>query len=216
MSGTRAGGLKTKAKVIARFGKDYYRQMGHIGGRNGTTGGFACLDTGADGLTGPERARVAGAKGGKISRRGPARPIIGSTHESSTDVCGRAYKDGEHMNMPGVKHLVTKTDKRIEVMGWASWRYHYQGHEFNVRLDSDPRIPLADSYRQLPLDATKADIKQAQEDIANAIWRHYHGTLPAPQYLPVRRLEIEDGYIYELDGAQGASWFKSSNKLEME
>lgn len=92
MSGTRAGGLKTKAKVIARFGKDYYRQMGHIGGRNGTTGGFACLDTGADGLTGPERARVAGAKGGRISRRGPARPIIGSTHESSTDVGGRAHE----------------------------------------------------------------------------------------------------------------------------
>lgn len=92
MSGTRAGGLKTKAKVIARFGKDYYRQMGRIGGRNGTTGGFACLDTGADGLTGPERARVAGARGGKISRRGPARPIIRSTHESSTDVCGRKHE----------------------------------------------------------------------------------------------------------------------------
>lgn len=44
----------------------------------------ASVDTGADGLTGYERARVAGARGGKISRRGPARPITTSTHESST------------------------------------------------------------------------------------------------------------------------------------
>lgn len=92
MSGTRAGGLKTKAKVIARFGKDYYRQMGHIGGCNGTTGGFACLDTGADGLTGPERARVAGARGGKISRRGPARPIMEARKSSSWTQVGRKHE----------------------------------------------------------------------------------------------------------------------------
>lgn len=84
MSGTRTGGLKTKAKIIARFGENYYRELGRIGGRNGTTGGFACLDTGADGLTGYERARVAGAKGGRISRRGPARPIIENTQEFTT------------------------------------------------------------------------------------------------------------------------------------
>lgn len=210
MAGTRLGAMKASATNRERYGQDFYKRIGQIGGRNGHTGGFA---------SNPELARIAGRKGGKISRRGPARraPYHQKARMSSSWAqVGRAYKDGEHMNMPGVKHLVTKTDKHIEVMGWASWRYHYQGHEFNVRLDSDPRIPLADSYRQLPLDATKADIKQAQEEIANAIWRHYHGTLPAPQYLPVERLEVEDGYIYELDGAQGASWFKSSNKLEME
>ena len=210
MSGTRIGALKASATNRERYGQDFYKRIGQIGGRNGSTGGFA---------SNPELARVAGRKGGRISRRGPARraPYHQEARKSSSWAqVGRAYKDGEHMNMPGIKYLVTNTDKHIEVMGWASWRYHYQGHEFNVRIDSDPRIPLADSYRQLPLDATKADIEQAQEDIANAIWRHYHGTLPAPQYLPVERLEVEDGYIYELDGAQGASWFKASNKLEME
>lgn len=37
------------------------------------SGGFACLEKGADGLTGPERARISGAKGGRISKRGPAK-----------------------------------------------------------------------------------------------------------------------------------------------
>lgn len=208
MAGTHAGSMKAKQTVYERYGKDFYREIGRIGGRNGHTGGFA---------SNPELARVAGRKGGRISRRGPAgrAPYHQEARMSSSWAqVGRAHKDGEHMNLPGVKYLVTQTDKHIEVMGWASWRFHYQGHEFNVRLDSDPRIPLADSYRQLPLDATKEDIKQAQEDIANAVWRNYHGMPPAPQYLPVRRLEVEDGYIYELDGAQGASWFKASNKLE--
>lgn len=205
MAGTRAGSMKAKQTVYERYGKDFYREIGRIGGRNGHTGGFA---------SNPELAREAGRKGGTISRRGPARPIMEARKSSSWAQVGRAYKDGEHMNTPGVKCIVTNANKHIEVMGWATWRYHYQGHEFNVRLDSDPHIPLEDGYRQLPLDATKEDIKQAREDIANAIWWNYHDTPPAPQYLPVRRLEIEDGYIYELDGAQGNAWFKVSNKLE--
>ena len=46
-----------------RHGKDFYAKIGQKGGRNGNTGGFA-----AD----HDRARVAGAKGGRNSRRGPA------------------------------------------------------------------------------------------------------------------------------------------------
>ena len=42
------------------------------GGANGHTGGFNSEKVGADGLTGFERARIAGAKGGSVSRRGPA------------------------------------------------------------------------------------------------------------------------------------------------
>lgn len=49
-----------------------------MGGRAGRgldyTGGFACKKKGADGLTGQQRARLAGAKGGKLSKRGPAKP----------------------------------------------------------------------------------------------------------------------------------------------
>lgn len=46
--------------------------IGSKGGKAGHTGGFASDKVGSDGLTGVERARLAGAKGGKISKRGPA------------------------------------------------------------------------------------------------------------------------------------------------
>jgi len=39
----------------------FYAKIGAKGGRNGRTGGFAAN---------PELARIAGAKGGRISRRG--------------------------------------------------------------------------------------------------------------------------------------------------
>lgn len=39
------------------------------GGQLGRTGGFASDKKGEDGLTGRERARLAGSKGGRISRR---------------------------------------------------------------------------------------------------------------------------------------------------
>ena len=72
MSGTREGGLKAAQTHKNRHGKDYYRDIGRVGGKNGTTGGFASDVVGTDGLTGPERARIAGAKGGKLSKRGKA------------------------------------------------------------------------------------------------------------------------------------------------
>ena len=60
MSGTKAGGLKAAMKNKKLHGNDFYRIIGSKGGRNGHTGGFAAH---------PELARIAGAKGGKISRR---------------------------------------------------------------------------------------------------------------------------------------------------
>lgn len=59
---------KYRETMIAKFGsnearKEYYRQIGKKGGKNGHTGGFAAN---------PELARLAGKKGGTISRRGPA------------------------------------------------------------------------------------------------------------------------------------------------
>ena len=64
MSGTRAGGLKARNTNLEKHGQDFYRNIGRIGGRNGHTGGFAAN---------PELARTAGAKGGRKSRRGPAK-----------------------------------------------------------------------------------------------------------------------------------------------
>ena len=59
MPGTISGGKKAAAKNLAKD-PDFYKKIGSIGGKNGTTGGFAAN---------PELARIAGQKGGKISRR---------------------------------------------------------------------------------------------------------------------------------------------------
>lgn len=72
MAGTRAGGIKARNTNREKYGADWYAQIGRKGGANGHTGGFASEEKGGDGLTGPERARIAGAKGGRISRRGKA------------------------------------------------------------------------------------------------------------------------------------------------
>lgn len=64
MAGNKQGGLKARDTNLKRHGANFYKEIGAKGGRNGHTGGFA-----AD----RERARIAGAKGGRISRRGPAK-----------------------------------------------------------------------------------------------------------------------------------------------
>lgn len=73
MAGTVEGGRKAAATNKARYGKEWYAHIGRIGGSKSNTGGFACEEKGKDGLTGAERAVIAGSKGGTISRRGPAK-----------------------------------------------------------------------------------------------------------------------------------------------
>lgn len=60
MAGTVQGGKRAAATNIKRHGKDFYQHIGAMGGKNGNTGGFAANR---------ELARIAGAKGGKISKR---------------------------------------------------------------------------------------------------------------------------------------------------
>lgn len=60
MAGTKAGAKKASNTMKKRYGDDYYRRIGKVGGQNGRTGGF---------YANREKARSAGAKGGRISDR---------------------------------------------------------------------------------------------------------------------------------------------------
>lgn len=75
MSGTKAGGQKAATTNKKRHGSDFYKKIGSKGGQSGHTGGFAYN---------PALARVAGAKGGKISKR-----------------CGSGRKEKEYIWRPG-------------------------------------------------------------------------------------------------------------------
>lgn len=70
MSGTREGGLKAAKTNKERNGEDFYKRIGQKGGQHSTPGGFGTNKIGKDGLTGIQRSKVAGAKGGRTSRRG--------------------------------------------------------------------------------------------------------------------------------------------------
>lgn len=69
MSGTSAGGQAARDRNRKLYGDDYYARIGSIGGKKGHTGGFSSNAVGKDGLTGRQRARIAGSKGGKKSQR---------------------------------------------------------------------------------------------------------------------------------------------------
>lgn len=73
MAGTKEGGKKAALTNMEKHGADFYREIGRKGGRNGHLGGFASESVGRDGLTGYQRAVIAGRKGGTISRRGKSR-----------------------------------------------------------------------------------------------------------------------------------------------
>ena len=65
MVGTKAGGVKARTTNKERYGEDFYQRIGKKGGSvAGIKKGFA-LNI--------ELARLAGCKGGRISRRRPAK-----------------------------------------------------------------------------------------------------------------------------------------------
>ena len=63
MAGTKEGGRKASITNKEKYGADFYAKIGADGGKKGTTGGF---------YANRELARIAGARGGKKSRRGKA------------------------------------------------------------------------------------------------------------------------------------------------
>lgn len=60
MAGTKAGGRAAAKTNKNKYGTDFYAKIGSIGGKKGRTGGF---------YANRDLARIAGAKGGRISRR---------------------------------------------------------------------------------------------------------------------------------------------------
>jgi hypothetical protein len=60
MSGTKAGGKAAAATNKKKYGASFYAEIGSKGGKRGHTGGF---------YVNRELARIAGARGGRISRR---------------------------------------------------------------------------------------------------------------------------------------------------
>lgn len=62
MTGTRSGGLKAAIKNLKKD-PDFYKKIGAKGGKCGHTGGF---------YVNRELAKIAGAKGGRISKRKPS------------------------------------------------------------------------------------------------------------------------------------------------
>ena len=69
MVGTKAGGAKCRNTIYKKFGKDFYKGIGKLGGMSETSKpkGFA---------SNPTLARLAGAKGGSISKRGKAKTNV--------------------------------------------------------------------------------------------------------------------------------------------
>lgn len=68
MAGNKSGSESAKRQVETikrKYGDNYFREIGAEGGRNGFRGGF---------YANRELARIAGKKGGTISRRGPKLP----------------------------------------------------------------------------------------------------------------------------------------------
>ncbi len=69
MAGTIEGGRLAAETNKKRYGEGFYRGIGKLGGQKSRNGGFAAEIVGKDGLTGVERAIVAGSKGGKAKKR---------------------------------------------------------------------------------------------------------------------------------------------------
>lgn len=64
MGGTVAGGRKASATNKERYGEDFYKNIGRMGGMAGHSGGFASMPF--------EKASALGKRGGMKSRRGLA------------------------------------------------------------------------------------------------------------------------------------------------
>lgn len=99
MAGTKEGALKAAATNKAKYGEDFYKIMGQKGGKNGHTGGFAANR---------KLARIAGSKGGQVSRRRPM----------ERDALGNAItKAGNRVNYPSTRK--NKKQHKFSILNWG-------------------------------------------------------------------------------------------------
>lgn len=85
MAGTKLGGLKAARTNKKLYGDSFYKNIGRQGGQKGHTGGFAANR---------ELARLAGAKGGSISRRGKSnntRELLAKNHKKIKEMLAQNY-----------------------------------------------------------------------------------------------------------------------------
>lgn len=66
MGGTFIGGRRAAQTNKIKYGHDFYARIGSLGGQKGTTGGFAYWKA----IGREDLISQAGAKGGRISKRG--------------------------------------------------------------------------------------------------------------------------------------------------
>lgn len=89
-SGTKEGGAIARETNLKRYGEDYYKRIGALGGK-------ACFPTKGFGSH-PERAREAGRKGGIASKRGPSKQTLDTLRNYAGDI-EQMYENG----MPAYK-----------------------------------------------------------------------------------------------------------------
>lgn len=123
MSGTVAGGKKAALTNKMKYGNDFYKRIGHQGGSNGHNGGFASDKVGKDGLTGPERAILAGAEGGRKSIRGSSYETLAKLRRNHTTIA-EMLRNGETLKeisrTTGIP--VNTLSRRIEKIGTTERR----------------------------------------------------------------------------------------------
>lgn len=96
MSGTAEGGRRAAARTKELYGDDHHSRVGSIGGKKSSNGGFASQKVGKDGLTGIQRAKLLGSKGGGISKRKPQHFVWYKKH---------VYSKGQYLSIKEVAEL---------------------------------------------------------------------------------------------------------------
>lgn len=98
MSGTKLGGMKAAATNKVKHGADFYQRIGRKGGSKVTgKGGFA---------GNPELARRAGAKGGRISKRGTYSYQLNKI-EPLADEIREEYANGDSLLAISKRHNIS-------------------------------------------------------------------------------------------------------------